>query len=513
MTLAELIDIECQVLKDNDIDPSELRRRDRKIGQELKSQKSTRHDLFIAWLKRVRTNGYNSPGQLLEAGYRWLGRSLLLCGLITGGGAAASVLSYDGSKPVNVVNFLAVFIGAQLLTIMFFLFNLLPRSIKKLIPGSGEFYNFIREFGYYFSRLVGKILDHLSAKPLHKLWTDLQRLKIRQKLYESVEKWLVIGLTQRFGLIFNIGVLATCLYLITFSDLAFAWNTTLDISTVSFHKAIRFIALPWSTIIPDGVPSLELVEASRYFRLDAEYVGTPNDITIPKAIIVGRWWLFLVLSLIFYGLIPRIVIFVLAKLKLKTAIARLPLKSADFESLYDRLTHPLFETRSLEQEEISPEHKYMIDSKSDFILEGKWCMVIKRGDLEMADAELSELIKRRFGWKVKKKFAAGSLDYDLTDDATFKSFQNEKEKDPILVLVESWEAPDAAIMHFLKQLRKTISISRHIVIGLINTNSKQDRIPPLMVEWHIWKNKISELADPYLRIESMVEEKDVYRSS
>lgn len=506
MTLSELVDLEVQMMNDQDIDPGELRKRDRKIGQQLETEKLTRHDLFLAWLMRVRISGHSSPGQYFETGYRWLGRLLLLLGLITGGGTAAAVLAYDGSRPVNVVNFLAIIIGVQLITIFFFLLNSLPQTVKKLIPGSGDFYNFIRELSYLFSRLIGKIVDHLPSKQFHNIWSDLQTLKIRQKLYRSVEKWLVVSSTQRFGLGFNIGALATCLYLIVFSDLAFAWNTTLDISNQTFHQAVNTIALPWATVIPDGAPSSELVAASRYFRLDAEYINTPGEASIPQALVVGRWWLFLVLSLITYGLIPRVIIFSLSKFKLKAALAKLPFKSADFESLYDRLTRPLLETRALEYEKFDFAEVTLPENKVNFKTEGNKCSVIKWGDLEIEDLQLSQLIKNRFGWKINNLLAAGSLDYEKSNLTTMKLISDRQGIDPILLVIESWEAPDAALKFFIKQLREIIAVNRHIIVGLINKNAQQAWNPPLQTEWLIWKRKIAELTDPYLRVESMVEE-------
>lgn len=505
MTIAELFDLEAQMMKDHEADASELRRRDRRIGQQLESQQSNRHDLFLSWLKRLQTTGHPSPGQLFETGYRWLGRFLLLLGLLAGGGAAASVLSYDGSKPVNVVNFLAVIIGVQLITIFFFLLYSLPKFIKKYIPGNGEFYNFIRELSYLFSRLMAKLFEHLPSNHLNKLWADLQRLKVKQKLYSSVEKWLVVSLTQRFGLAFNFGALATCLYLITFSDLAFAWNTTLNISTHTFYSAVKTIALPWSAIFPEDVPSLELVQASRYFRLDDEYLNAPTETNIPRAIVVGGWWSFLVLSLVCYGLIPRLLIFSTAKLKLNRALNKIPYHSADFESLYDRLTRPLFETRSLAHEPISPEIQSSPDSKSILKLSAKSCDVIQWGDFKIDEHNLSEIIQQRFGWKINHLLAAGSLDYDESNLKTINFIAAQKDTDPLLLLVESYEAPDAAITYFLNQLRNAIASDRHVIIGLVNRNAQQQWKPPSMVEWQIWKNKIAELADPYLRVEAMTE--------
>jgi len=504
LNLAELINLECQLLKDNDINPATLRKRDRKIGQELAIQNLNRSKLFLAWLKRVQTFDQQSPGHLLETGHRWFGFFLLILGLMMGGATAASVLSYNGSSPVNVVHFFAVIVGVQLITIILFVLNLLPISIKKFIPGSGDFYNFIRELSYLFSRLTAKIFSHLQTNQLTKIWLDLKQLKIRQKLYGSVEKWFVIGLTQRFSLAFNLGALATCLYLISFSDLAFAWNTTLQISTESFHKIVHIIAIPWSCLFPDGVPSLELVESSRYFRLNAEYIQSPTHTTLPQAAVVGGWWKFLILSLIFYGLLPRIIIFSFAKLKLKNILSKLPLKSADFESLYDRLTRPLVETQSIRQDDPVSEIA-LPDSKQTLNLKNKYCTLIKWADLEMPENEFAQIINLRFGWKIKDKLTAGSLDYQSSDTTTYKFIKDQKEQNPILILAESWEPP-TAIIHFLRQLRKMISNNRQIIIGLINSDSKQKKQPPLLSDLNSWKIEMAALSDPYLRVESMVEE-------
>jgi len=503
--LAELIDIECQILKDGEIDPVELRKRDREIGIELKTINQDKSKTLLAWLERVRTDQQYSPGLLFETGYRWLGYFLVFFGLLMGGTTAATVLSYDGSSPVNLVHFLAVFVGVQLLTILFFITNLLPAFLKKFLPGNGNFYNFIRELNYLSSRLTGKIFSHLPKNKFSKLLSDLQQLKIRQKLYSTVEKWLVFCLTQRFSLAFNFGALFTCLYLIAFSDLAFAWNTTLQISSAMFHKIVSLIAFPWSAFYPDGLPSMELVEASRYFRLNGEYIVSPSNPNLPQAAAVGGWWLFLVLALFFYGLLPRIFLLCFSKIKLKIVLAKLPMDSADFESLFDRLTHPLVETGTISSEQAITDGSLSNAFRPNIKITSKNCTVIKWGDLEITNDELSKLIQDRFNWNTKFKLVAGSLDYDSSDVATIDYIKGQKEKYPLIILAESWEAP-TSILHFLKQLRQVLSMDRHIIVGLIYADSNQNWRSPLLNDLRSWKRELATLADPYLRVESMVEE-------
>jgi hypothetical protein len=505
LILAELIDIEIQMMKDQDADPMELRQRDRTIGQQLNHQRRNRRELFTAWLNRVRITEPPSPGELFETGYRWLGWLLLIAGLMTGSGAAASVLSYDGSKPVNIVNFLAILVGIQIITVLFFLLNSTPAALRRFLPGSGEFYNFVRELSYLFSRLIGKIIEHLPAKHLNRLWQDLQRLKVKQKLYGSVEKWLVIRLTQRFGLAFNIGALATCLYLVTFSDLAFAWNTTLEVKSRTFHTIIRSIAGPWSSIVPNGVPSLELVEQSRYFQLDDEYIDARVNSGQPRAIIVGRWWLFLMLCLVVYGFVPRVIIYIFSNVKLKTALRKLPLNSAEFESLFDRLTRPLLQTRAIEPE--APIISNQIDStlNHDIQTSRDECIVIKWGDIAMPDEQLNKLVESRFGWRSENLVPAGGFDYVESNLIALESIGKRKKSIPVLILVESWESPSASILNFIKQVRIKLKTDEQIIVGLVNTALHSLLKSPDKVEWQVWKNGIARLTDPYVRVEAMVE--------
>jgi len=352
---------------------------------------------------------------------------------------------------------------------------------------------------------MGKIFNHLPSKHLNRLWQDLQRIKVKQKLYGSVEKWLVIRLTQRFGLSFNIGALATCLYLITFSDLAFAWNTTLEINNKTFHTITRTISAPWSALAPNGVPSLELVEQSRYFQLDDKYIDSQADNGIPKAIVVGRWWLFLILSLVVYGFIPRAIIYAFSTIKFKTALLKLPLKSAEFESLYDRLTRPLLQTRSIERDYSAPSDQFDTNFKYDFQTSSSICIAIQWGDIAMPDDQVFELIRNRFAWNVAKLLSAGGFDYIKSNLTALEMIEQQNDSLPILILVESWESPSAAILNFIKQLRTTLDASDHIIIGLVNTASRPVWQPPDKIEWQVWKNGIAKLADPYLRVESMVE--------
>ncbi|MDW7679227.1 MAG: DUF2868 domain-containing protein, partial [bacterium] len=240
------------------------------------------------------------------------------------------------------------------------------------------------------------------------------------------------------------------------------------------------------------------------FQLDKEYIDSRTDTGLPKALIVGRWWLFLILCLVVYGLIPRLIIYAFSNFKFKTALKRLPLKSAEFESLFDRLTRPLVQTRAIERDVLIPSDQFKAKFKQYTQTTSDACIVIKWGDIQMRDEQVFALVKNRFGWSVAQFFLAGGIDYKESNLTTLQSVGKQKGNIPILILVESWEPPSAAILNFLKQLREKIIDTELFIIGLVNTETSPAWQAPAKIEWQVWKNSIARLADPYLRIESMV---------
>src|SRR5690606_17221665 len=131
----------------------------------------------------------------------------------------------------------------------------------------------------------------------------LRGMRSRRSLYADVERWTLFALAQRFGVAFNLGALVVALVLIAFSDLVFSWSTTLDVDAASVHRGVRAVALPWSWL-PAAVPSLEVVEASQWSRMQGRFVGgTSADEAVRLA---ARWWSFLVAGLACWGLAPRL---------------------------------------------------------------------------------------------------------------------------------------------------------------------------------------------------------------
>src|SRR5690606_36806106 len=100
-------------------------------------------------------------------------------------------------------------------------------------------------------------------------------------------------ITQRFAVASHSDGLAVTLYLLGFSDLAFSWSTTLDISANTFHRIVEAFAVPWQFLGPDWQLSLEQVRDTQYFRLEGRYVPSTGEGRATDMIVIGHWWHYL----------------------------------------------------------------------------------------------------------------------------------------------------------------------------------------------------------------------------
>ena len=249
MKLNEIINLEYQLYKDTQSDPAEQRERDRKIGKDYNGSEDDRISLFRFWLNKLEDeNSY--PGQSLTSALLFLRYLVFFFFLVSGATACAGILTYDGSHPVNIVNFIAVFAGLQSLLYLLFFLNILPGNIRSRIPLVGDFYRFAR---LVFTYIVGTVSKHLyknKTESLRHMTGLFNRVKSRHAIYKNIERWTLFSITQLGGFAFSLGALAACAYLVTFSDLAFAWNTTLDVSPDFFSQYCLGYFGTVGTVIP-----------------------------------------------------------------------------------------------------------------------------------------------------------------------------------------------------------------------------------------------------------------------
>ena len=499
MKLSEIINIEYQLYIDARSDPALVRNRDREIGKTYYGPEADRVSLFRFWLKGMEDK-HSYPGQSIDSALTFLRYLVFFFFMFSGATTCAGILSYNGSRPVNIVNFIAVFAGIEMLLYLFFVLNVLPGKIHNKIPFIGDFYRFA---GFIFSKIIGTVSNHLfknKTEFISQLTGTFYRARSRHMVYHNIERWTLFSLTQLAGFAFSIGALAACSYLITFSDLAFAWNTTLDVSPVFFHRIVSVISIPWAFLFEKLVPTIDLVESTRYFRLSGSYSGLHGS-----ALTAGGWWPFLICILVFYGLIPRFLLLMLSRIFLLRAQRKVPFLSAEFDSLYRRLTYPIFSTRTdsvQHEKEITAKQKSRNPEGLSFKAEA--CYLIVWGECDIPEAEIKKIVEARFRWNILETGYAGMLD-NLRDEETLRRFKDRNDDRPILILAESWEAPGKAMEHFLRRLRINEKDNRGIIIGLVNQDAEKHIISPSRIDWQNWQDAVARLNDPFICIEPVAE--------
>src|SRR2546422_7138393 len=351
MTLSDLIDLEAQLARDREADLAVLETRDRALLAGAPG--ASRRTLLERWLQSLRETepGQLHPGRAVVGVLRGIRAALVVAGLVLGWTTAAALLRYTGDRPVNVWDFLLVFVGLQLLLLALLLASFLLPVASLGTPLLG-----------LFRGLVAAVYPSLAARASGSTGARLEtwralwhRLRSRRSLYHHVEPWILLGLTQTFGVAFNVGAILGCLRLIVFSDIAFSWSTTLlQLDAPRFHGLVHALAAPFAWVWPDADPSRALVEATRYSRLEGSYVlSGAGRAAHPE--LVGGWWPFLLASLAFYGLLPRCLTLSIAALRRSRLLARLPLDDSEVMRVVRRLSEPRIETRSPKPELAAPQ--------------------------------------------------------------------------------------------------------------------------------------------------------------
>lgn len=504
MTLADLIDLEAQLARDRAADPSALAARDRALmapaaGPAGRAPPS-RAALLGRWLEQLRTAepGGFYPGRTVAAALRAVALALALAGLALGWTAAATLLRYSGQEPVNVWDFLLVLVGLQIA-----LFVLLLCSFFLPVSALGApFFGLARGLvAFAYPRLAARFHPAGSARAAD--WRALwHQLRSRRSLYHHVEPWILLGLTQGFGVAFNLGALLGCLRIIAFSDIAFSWSTTLvQLDAGRFHALVRGLAAPFGWLWPDAVPSRALVEATRYSRLEGSYLLAGGGRAAHPEL-VGAFWPFLLSAVACYGLLPRAAALSVSRLRAARLLSRLPLDDAEVERAVRRLSEPHLDARGDGHATPARERGSTLPSRQapEASPEGSRCAVVLWRDAPERP-DLRAAIARQTGWSVGAVHAAGGRDFEGAREGWSRLLEGAR---CAAVVAEGWEAPDKAALRLLGDLRRGLGERRHLRVLLARV--VDGRMGPAPAdEVSLWADRLARLEDPYLAVEPLAE--------
>jgi len=489
LQLADVVDLEAQLARDAGQAADALHRRDRALA--AAADGADRRGVVGAWLAALRGTeaGRDLPGRRVAGALRAVTALLVAAGLVVGWSAATVVLGYDGSRPVNVWDVLLVLVGVQLALLALLLASFAAPVASLGVPLLG--------LGRWLVRGLwrGLALRAPGAEGRRRELEELvARLRARQRLYGPLETWTLFGLTQAFGVAFNLGALAAFLRLVTFTDLAFGWSTTLDLDAAAFQHLAATLAAPWAGLVPDAVPGPDLVEATRWSRLAGGFVGAAGAATGERA---GGWWRFLVLAVVTYGLVPRLCTLTLASLRRRWLLARLPLDDVEVQGLVDRLTTPVVSTRAPGAEAAPEPRDRPARVPRSPRGQGGSCLLVRWRDVPGPGLEAAAA--SALGRSVRAVLDAGGRRGPAIAEVTGAATAALRGDDLVVVACEAWEAPDAAALELVAALRRAAGERRWIVVLLVGASG----VAPTGAEQDLWSRRLASLADPYTALEPL----------
>jgi hypothetical protein len=254
------------------------------------------------WLDLTAQSG---AGARFAAALSLTGVAVTLIAALAGASAMFGMLADGG---VNVVLFLAVLLGGQWLVLLGGLALWLARG-----------------------RAAGSIgaLRGLHARLALRLSGDAAWWRGAMDAgghARAALLWRFARMSQSAGIAFNLGIIACLLGLVWVKNIGFHWESTTDQAMRAFlGQAVDLLAAPWQAWWPEAVPDGAAIDASRRF---------PGQ---PSGAAAGAWWRFLLMATLVWGMLPRVILWLLAWRAGHRALAQLDFQGRAHRALWREL--------------------------------------------------------------------------------------------------------------------------------------------------------------------------------
>ncbi|MFU8817650.1 MAG: DUF2868 domain-containing protein, partial [Pseudomonadales bacterium] len=452
--------------------------RDRAIGRELAAGDDLAR--VLGWWRCVRASSpAPSPtlGARVEAARRLGGVALVVFGLLLGGLVAGVAFAYDGRSPVNLFALLGVLVGLPLLLLAFTLL-LLPGRL----PGLGAVQSVAA--GMNLGRWIGAWMDRLLGAEL------FAPQLLSSGSASTFSRWQLVVFSQWLALGFFAGALTVALLRVTFTDLAFGWGTTLRMEPSTVHAWVNAASAPWAPWLPQAVPDAALVEASRIYRL--EEARLPPE----RVQLLGRWWPFVLMTMLVYGALPRLLLLLIGVWRLRRATRALLLDDPEVTALRDRLDAPLVaQSGSADEEQLQADREGLAGPREPVAAEGLVLMIWNRAvSADRARAWLVEAM----GVEPAAHAELGILQSEDQQRAILAALQQQVKPAVrrVLVVTKGWEPPLLEFMDFLGLVRETLSGEASVTVVPLALSGDQVHDD----EREVWARALARLRDPRLYV-------------
>ena len=253
-----------------------------------------------------------SAGRRFSAALSMVGFGLGLVLFLAGVSGVLGLL--DRSRGgIDVVLFLAILIGVQWLI-------LLSAAVGWL---------FRRRAGEAFSGLqaiIGGLIRRVAGENEDGWW---HRITDGGGAPRAALLWRLAKLVQGSGICFNIGILCGLAGLVFVRNVGFFWeSTTEEAMRNALGNIVSVLSFAWSSFWPAAVPDAAVIDSTRWLPHRGGMLP-PG----PSA-----WWLFLLMAVFVWGLLPRFVLWLLAGKASRGALAQLDFQGRHHRALWRELT-------------------------------------------------------------------------------------------------------------------------------------------------------------------------------
>ncbi len=502
---SKIIDLEYFIAKDSSISDAELQQRDRQFFLESQESSGETNRLLWLWLaaRAKESQEQPLPGAVFREAFVLASVFFLLAAFVSGVASALVFCSYSGKTPINILSFLAIFVVSQFFFVLLVsLRHCLDWSLVQTATSSlGVLLitALIKKLCCWLGKRAGQAISAEQSLGLQAVWGKMRQ---RENSYGTFFYWPIFLLLQRAGIVFNIGLLLAFFAQVTVSDLAFGWQSTLQFSAQSLYELVRILALPWSWLFGEGVgfPTLEAVEGSRIILKEGiAGLATGNMVS---------WWPFLVMSLLCYGLLPRLLLFFYGKYRQHRFVVTFTPNSFAVRTVLRRMETPHLSTSGSRDVSTTPYQESNADVPETAVSDAATTVAVLLPDECLQHCSEQEVT----AFLARQNFEAAAIYRFLVgyehDQKILETVAGEQHLSGCIVFMEAWMPPLRDFLIFLNQLRTVLppqAMLRVTLLGRPDTATIFTPVPASSVEERIWRQKLESLGDPYLEITTVDE--------
>ncbi len=403
---------------------------------------------------------------------------MLLIGALAGALTSMAVFRYDGTLPVNVVTVFAALVLLQIVLIALTLILMLPKvpgvdALQSLLSGLNP--------GALAAALYRRVVRQGDQRA-----SLLVSHEARGPAATRFARWQMLAWSQCAAVAFNVAALICTFALIAFTDLAFGWSTTLRLDNNDMLRLTQLLAAPWRDFWPAAVPSAELIEHSRFFRL-----ATSSPTAVAASELTG-WWPFLLAAIMTYGLLPRCCLLLLTFIRLRAATRNLLLDDPRVRALLDRMNAAELQLGS-DVKEVATVFADA-EAQSAPAMSGDAVVIVWSGALPLRD--VTPWTAKHLRWRVLQALEAGSRTI-AADEAVIERVAV-LQPNAAIIYVRGWEAPLLDLQDFIQALRAKVGPQCSLIVAPVGANGEIVS----EAQRSTWSRWTARVADPALYLES-----------